>query len=261
MTDKTCQRQIFQDLESLYCKLNHRKYVHPDPLEFLYDYPDVKDREIAGLIASALAYGRVAGILAGVDHVLKIIGPSPARYVKKESAGNFEKTFDGFVYRFARGTHVASLVAGIKQVVEKYGSLNNCFLDGFRMDHENTLVAMDEFVRRLTQGNRYDPGHLLPLPCRGSACKRLNLFLRWMVRKDEVDPGGWEGIPGSKLIIPLDVHMHRIGKKLGFTRRKQADMRTALEITEQFRNLCPDDPVKYDFALTRMGIWMSSGGG
>ena len=97
-------------------------------------------------------------------------------------------------------------------------------------------------------------GHLLPRPSRGSACKRLHLFMRWMVRQDEVDPGGWSMIPASELVVPVDVHMHRMGKHLGFTKRKVADARTAQEITGGFRKLCPNDPVKYDFALTRFGI-------
>ncbi|MBW2545477.1 MAG: TIGR02757 family protein, partial [Deltaproteobacteria bacterium] len=94
----------------------------------------------------------------------------------------------------------------------------------------------------------------VPLPAKGSACKRLNLFLRWMVRRDDVDPGGWDDIPPSKLVIPLDTHMHRICLAFGFTKRKQADMKTALEITDSFRAIVPDDPVRYDFALTRLGI-------
>lgn len=97
-------------------------------------------------------------------------------------------------------------------------------------------------------------GHLLPLPSRGSACKRLHLFMRWMVRNDDVDPGGWNMIPASELMVPVDVHMHRIGIKLGFTNRKAADAKTVIEITEGFRVVSSDDPVKYDFALTRSGI-------
>ncbi|MEJ2656586.1 MAG: DUF2400 family protein, partial [Desulfobacterales bacterium] len=109
------------------------------------------------------------------------------------------------------------------------------------------------FSAALTAKN-CDVGHLIALPQRGSACKRMNLLLRWMVRKDNVDPGGWRGVPWSKLIIPLDTHMHKIGLKLGFTKNRQANMRTALEITSGFRKIIPEDPVKYDFALTRFGI-------
>ncbi|MFW6062129.1 MAG: DUF2400 family protein [Planctomycetota bacterium] len=94
----------------------------------------------------------------------------------------------------------------------------------------------------------------MPDPSRGSACKRLLLWLRWMVRRDAVDPGDWRGVPASKLVIPLDVHMHRITRLLGFTRRKQANLATAMEVTAGFARLCPADPVRYDFALTRFGI-------
>ena len=87
-----------------------------------------------------------------------------------------------------------------------------------------------------------------------SACKRLHLFLRWMVRKDTIDPGPWPGLPASKLIIPLDTHMHRIARSLGFTKKKQANIKTAIEITAQFNKINPDEPVKYDFALTRIGM-------
>ncbi|MCD6487215.1 MAG: TIGR02757 family protein, partial [Syntrophobacterales bacterium] len=100
----------------------------------------------------------------------------------------------------------------------------------------------------------YRGNSLLPSPAKGSACKRLNLFLRWMVRHDDVDPGGWDDISSSKLIIPLDTHMHRICLALGITKRKQADMKTALEITRSFQVMAPHDPVRYDFALTRLGI-------
>jgi uncharacterized protein (TIGR02757 family) len=95
---------------------------------------------------------------------------------------------------------------------------------------------------------------LVPLPERGSACKRLHLFLRWMVRQDRVDPGGWSDVPAAKLVAPLDIHMHRISCHLGLTRRKQADARAALEVTRAFRQISPNDPVRYDFALSRLGI-------
>ncbi|MBW2226086.1 MAG: DUF2400 family protein, partial [Deltaproteobacteria bacterium] len=107
--------------------------------------------------------------------------------------------------------------------------------------------------KTLTAGKN-KPGHLVALPEKGSACKRMNLFLRWMVRKDRVDPGGWADVPLSKLIVPLDTHMHKISLQLGFTSKKQANMHAALEITDGFKNFVPDDPVKYDFSLTRFGI-------
>ena len=139
-----------------------------------------------------------------------------------------------------------------KRVIERYGSLQACFAAGLNGD-DTVLPALSSFTKELALSGGLSNG-LLPSPAGGSACKRLNLFLRWMVRRDDVDPGGWDGVPASKLIVPLDTHMHRIGLALGLTGRRQADLRTAAEITAAFRAIAPDDPVRYDFALTRLGI-------
>ncbi|RZB34512.1 MAG: hypothetical protein SRB1_00280 [Desulfobacteraceae bacterium Eth-SRB1] len=245
--------KLKKKLDTLYDKYNRRRYVHPDPLEFLYSYKDIRDREIAGLIASSLAYGRVAQILKSVAYVLDIMNPSPYLFLKNSTYTSINRTFAGFTHRFANGSELAALLFEIKNVINRFGSLHECFLDGFSEDDENIIPAMTFFAMQLTAG-RKKPGHLIALPEKGSACKRMNLFLRWMVRKDRVDPGGWAGIPLSSLIIPIDIHMHRISLALNVTKRKQANMRTALEITSGFTKIVPEDPVKYDFVLTRFGI-------
>ncbi len=241
-------------LDRLYQKYNTRGYVHPDPLEFLYRYEYPHDREIAGLMASSLAYGRVAQILKSVAAVLDITGPHPSAFLKKTSPESLRSMFTGFRHRFASGSHLAAMLTGAKQIISTYGSLYACFLEGLGEDDSTVLPALSFFSESLISASSNGCGHLIPLPERGSACKRMNLFLRWMVRKDAVDPGGWDEVPASKLIIPLDVHMHRIATRLGLTGRKQADMRTALEITAAFRLLVPGDPARYDFTLTRLGI-------
>jgi len=241
-----------QKLDRLYLTYHRREYVHPDPLEFLYAYEDLRDREIAGLIASSLAYGRVARILKSVSHILSIMGPSPCLFLEKNNHDAFRHLFAGFRHRFADETHISSLLTGAKHVVEIYGGFYECLLAGMKKTDETITPAMSFFAQKLTETGGC--GHLIPLPERGSACKRLNLFFRWMIRKDEVDPGGWDAIPPSLLIIPLDVHIHRISLRLGLTARKQANMKTALEITHGFRKLSPEDPVRYDFALSRLGI-------
>lgn len=109
-------------------------------------------------------------------------------------------------------------------------------------------------IQKILSETPRDPGHLIAIPCRGSACKRLHLFLRWMIRKDRVDPGGWEDIHPAGLIVPLDVHMHRICVNLGMTERKQPNLKTALEVTAAFKTVAPNDPVRYDFVLSRFGI-------
>jgi len=240
-------------LENLYRRYNRDQYIHPDPVELLHQYDDVKDREIAGLIASSLAYGRVNQILKSVSYVLKRMTPTPYLFLKDSTHTSMCETFKNFTHRFARGDHLAALLQGAKNIIDRYGSLNKCFLRGID-DEDRTVIAALDFFSAALATPHCAPGHLIALPQRGSACKRMNLFLRWMVRKDDVDPGGWRGIAPSKLIIPLDTHMHSIALKMGFTKNRQANMRTALEITSSFRQIAPDDPVKYDFVLTRFGI-------
>ncbi len=240
-------------LSNLYETYNRREFVHPDPLEFLYDYPDVRDREIAALIAACLAYGNVGQILKTVSGVLKLIG-HPYSFITAASVSSIERQIGDFQYRFTTRDELIMLFKGVKGVVERYGSLRACFLEGLSHKYESPLPALSHFVRELARRGGGRPPTLLPMPERGSACKRLNLFLRWMARRDRVDPGGWDDVPPSKLVIPLDVHIMRICSKLGLTRRKHADATTAMEITAAFRAIEPDDPVKYDFVLSRLGI-------
>jgi len=240
-------------LDNLYDQYNRPRYVHPDPLEFLYSYENIRDREVVGLIASSLAYGRVKQILKSVSYVLDIMNPSPYLFIKNLGYRSICRAFEDFTHRFATGDHLAALLWEMKGVIARFGSLNDCFTYGLSPDDKTVIPAMIFFTGQLTAGKN-KPGHLLALPEKGSACKRMNLFLRWMVRKDRVDPGGWRNVPLSKLIIPLDTHMHKISLMLGLTARKNADMNTALEITSCFRQFAPNDPVKYDFVLTRMGI-------
>jgi uncharacterized protein (TIGR02757 family) len=242
------------DLDALYCQYNRRDRVYPDPLVFLYAYPDIRDREIVGLIASSLAYGRVTQIYKSLSRVFEKMGASPCYFLRQSTRRSLNDAFDGFSHRFAAAENLVNLMLAITDVLDRYGSICGCFLDGMTAESDTVLPALTRFVAAFTAGYSQGLGHLIPLPERGSACKRLNLFLRWMVRKDDVDPGGWKQVPASKLIIPLDVHMHRVGILLGFTRRKQADMRTALEITRAFSRIIPDDPLRYDFTLCRMGM-------
>ncbi|MBN2178671.1 MAG: TIGR02757 family protein [Deltaproteobacteria bacterium] len=242
-------------LDSLYDQFNQRTFVHPDPLEFLYHYDNPLDREIVGLIASSLAYGRVAQILKSVASVLEKMLPSPSHYIERSTATKITGDFARFKHRFTAGSDLSEMLLGIKAVREKYGSLYTCFKAGFDRDSDTVMPALQKFTEELGGGFDCRKNSLLPEPIRGSACKRLHLFLRWMVRSDEVDTGDWEDISPSKLVVPLDTHMHRICRFIGLTKRRQADMRTALEITKSFRRIVPTDPVRYDFILTRPGIW------
>ncbi len=243
-----------ESLEQLYADYNRREFIHPDPLEFVHQYSSTLDREVVGMVASALAYGRVRQILKSVSEVLRRMGGSPAEFVLTHSRGSIQKTLADFRHRFTRGDQLAALLGGIKRVIERYGSLEACFVAHCEARDATVLPALTALVRELRADAPEEMTMLLPSPGKGSACKRLNLFLRWMVRSDEVDPGGWRGVEACKLIVPLDTHMHRVALEVGLTRRKQADMQTALEVTRAFRAIAPEDPVRYDFALTRLGI-------
>lgn len=241
-------------LDNLYDRYNWKRYVDPDPLVFLYDYPDVRDREIAGLISSSLAFGGVRQIMASVEKVLSPMGISPRDFVTGTSAKKMEKIYDGFKHRWATSEDLVQMLAGMRSMIKKYGSLEKGFMEGMNDSDEDVIPAMTRFTSEIVCFDSGTGVCLIPDPCRKSACKRLNLFLRWMVRKDRVDPGGWKGISPSKLLIPLDTHMYRFASLLGMTERKQANLATAREITAEFAALSPEDPAKYDFALTRLGI-------
>jgi len=245
-----------KQLDSLYEKYNRREFVHPDPLEFLYKYESPADREVVGIIASSLAYGSVWQILKAVGHVLEKI-ENPFEYVIGNSKAKIQSDFSDFKYRFTSGDELSSLLYGVGRVIKKYGSLENCFIDGDSETDRSVISGLSNLVDEITTesgGGSKCLHHLLPHPSRKSACKRLNLFLRWMVRSDDVDPGGWYTVRSEKLLVPIDIHMFRICGSLGLTRRGSADLRTAVEITENFNKINPGDPVKYDFAITRLGI-------
>ena len=242
-----------QNLEDLYKEYTTRKLVSPDPLQFLYLYEDPLDVEVVGLIAAGLAYGRVASILKAVEEVLAPLGSAPAEFIAKASERDLSKLWGDFKYRFTTSEEMTALFRGIKSVKEEFGSLGEAF--GASDNNEETVhSALTGFTQRLRAGAGHSLKSLVPDPARGSACKRLHLYLRWMIRKDAVDLGIWDFISPSRLIVPLDTHMYHFGTCYGFTARRAQDLKTALEITDAFRGFAPEDPIRYDFSLTRFGI-------
>ena len=242
-------------LDTVHDQYNQKELIEPDPLQFLHGYPDPLEREVVGLLAALLAYGRVEQIIKAVKTTLMIMQHRPLSYLQETDPATITHAFAPFKYRFTKGADMSFLLIKIQNAIRKYGALHHLFVSGITpedIEQCNILPPMTRFFENILEGGQC--GHLLPNPAKGSACKRMNLFLRWMVRHDGVDPGGWDQISPAMLIIPLDTHMHHIGRILGFTRRGQANMKTALEITAGFRTIAPEDPVKYDFSLTRFGI-------
>jgi uncharacterized protein (TIGR02757 family) len=239
-------------LESIYNKYHKQEFIHPDPLEFLSTYKNPGDMEIVALIASSFAIGRVKSILQTIKIILKKL-KSPHNDLLSMDRKDLELEFSGFKYRFYTEQSLVDFLLGIKNVISKFGSLHNCFLEGVNKTKSDPLGSLSFFVSGLSAEKIYGR-RVLPDPDKGSACKRLNLFLRWMIRKDDIDPGIWSDIHKDILIIPLDTHMMQISRILGFTARKAADLKTAIEITNALKVYDSADPVRFDFSLTRLGI-------
>ena len=239
-------------LEATYRKMNRAEYIHPDPLEFVWRYKGAADREVVGLIAACLAYGNVNQILKSVEKVLAPMGKSPARWLKAAPPAEIKKGLAKFKHRFTTGGEMAVFLLNIKRALAEYGSLEKLFLKGYDAKEPTVEEALYRFINAFN--TQACAPTLTPCPAHKSSFKRVNLFLRWMVRKDAVDPGVWAGVSPSKLLIPLDTHMRQVSMGMGITKRKDTSMKTAVEITAFFSGVNPADPVKYDFALTRAGI-------
>ena len=239
-------------LDGLYYVYQRRELINPDPLYFLYKYDDVRDREIAGLLASSLAYGRVSQIMKSVERVLSCLTEEPYKFLVNNSGA--EIVPESFKHRFTTGHDVNVLLRNVRNILREYGALEEFLRECLNKSGGEIFAALDEFSEVLSCGKKPGSFSLVTAPKDGSACKRLFLFLKWLVRSDEVDPGGWKVIKPCDLIVPTDTHMHKIGMKLGFTERKTADLKCAVEITEGFRKIVPEDPARYDFVLTRFGI-------
>jgi len=257
---------IKNKLDKLYIDYD-RAYLASDPLMFLHDYTDPEDIEVVGLICAVLAYGRVAMIQRSIRRVLDPMGKHPAKYVRRFDAKARGSDFSDFSHRFNRGDDIVLLLCYIRQMIELEGSIGGFFRVGYDADAHDIGGSLSDFVTRtlaLDCSEVYPKGilppkagirYFFPSPTKGSACKRLNLYLRWMVRRnDGLDFGLWNFVRPSQLVIPLDTHIARICRLIGLTGRKSPGWPMAVEITSNLRKLDPDDPVKYDFAITRLGI-------
>lgn len=228
-----------------------------DPVELVWRYESKRDREIAGLIASGVAYGRVALVKRAGEDLMQRLGDSPADALMSMSAQELEERFDGFVYRMTRGADVVDLLWGIKSLYAHHDSLDAAYGAMPGEDHVERASALVQAIRAgrhredITRGLKY----LLSDPGEGSTAKRLHLFFRWVVRgPDAIDLGIWEHLDAADLIMPLDTHTSRICRYVGLLERKTLDGKAAKEVADNLRKLDPRDPLKYDFPLCHLGI-------
>ena len=260
--------------------------IEPDPLQLVLRYDDPRDAEVAGLLAAAFAYGRADIVVANVGAVLAKMRPSPYAYLANFDREEATKRFRRFSHRFHKTDELVALLACIASVIATHGTLGKLFeecYDGADKDIGPTLTrfvmairgaadvpvrqsrrraatapAEPVLTRRADEGVRPSSAaalsYLLTSPHDGSACKRMNLYLRWMVRRTSPDLGLWTFVDPAKLVMPVDTHIHRIATFLGLSDRKSADWKAARAITDELARFDASDPVRYDFALCRLGI-------
>ncbi len=256
------------ELDRLYADFNHADSA-TDPIQIVRRYRRDDDREIVGFIAAALAFGRVSSVLQSIERVLAVMGPEPAAYVRRFDARRDGPAFAGIVHRWTREADIVAMLWLLRQMIDRAGSVEGFFVEGYDADADDIAGALDSFSTRalaLDLKSAYGrvptrPGvcYFFPRPSAGSACKRLNLFLRWMVRRDALDLGVWRRVSPAKLIVPLDTHVIRVGRCLRLTRYTSPGWRMARDITASLRRLDADDPVKYDFSICHLGMMNACG--
>jgi uncharacterized protein (TIGR02757 family) len=253
-----------QPLERLYREFDYGARVESDALRFPLRYASARDRELVGLLTACLAYGRVDLFGRALEGVLAVMAPSPADFVARFDMRRDRGAFDDFWYRFNRPRDLVAFCVAARDVLARHGTLERCFLAGDDERAGPIAPALERFARsflgadlrevfpngRLSRGYR----HLFPLPSVGGPCKRLLLYLRWMVRREAPDFGLWRSVSPARLLVPIDTHVENMSRSIGLTRRRSRTWRMAEEITARLAVLDASDPVKYDFALchTRM---------
>ncbi len=243
-------------LETMYARYHNSKHLAQDPLLFPRRYENPEDQEVVALLAASMAFGRVSAFLPVLDRLFSKLGPYPATSLDQADDWEFSAWTDGFVYRFATSDNLKGMLLGIAKVRKEYGGLQPPFMQGYLPNRQviEGLRALANSIRLAAEP--YDPGFLLPLGRPTDPAKRLNMFLRWMVRDDSLDLGIWQGINKADLLIPMDVHVTRISRMLGLLPSKKGGptLKDAIALTKALSTIDPNDPVRLDFALAHMGI-------
>ncbi len=229
--------------------------IAPDPLQLVLRYTKPPDQEVAGLLAAAFAYGRADIVVANAGRVLERMLPSPHEYLVKLDRAEAKRRFAGFAHRFHKTPELIDLLARMAGAIREHDTLGELFRICYDNDDRDIGPSLTRFVEALIGRRRTKAlDYLLTSPANGSACKRMNLFLRWMVRRTPPDLGIWTFVDPAKLVMPVDTHVHRIATFLGLNGRKTADWKAARALTDRLAKFDPADPVRYDFAICRLGI-------
>ena len=237
-------------------KYNRVDFIENDPICIPHQFEKKPDIEISGLFAAVLAWGQRKTIINKCNELMDRMGGEPHRFVL-ESSDVDQKNLLGFKHRTFNDTDLLYFVDFLRAVYSQHKSLEDAFVSG-QLDGDHTGPALQNFYERFVTGEHFPmrTAKHIQSPLRKSACKRMSMFLRWMVRRDDrgVDFGLWSKISSSQLICPCDLHVDRVARRLKLISRKQTDWLTALELTNKLKKLNPQDPVLYDFALFGLGI-------
>jgi uncharacterized protein (TIGR02757 family) len=258
-----------EPLEALYRSFDYAESA-TDPIHIVRRFVRRDDREVVGFCAAALAFGRVASVLQSIESLLAVMGPHPAAFVRAFDPVRDSGRIEPLVHRWIRGRDLVALLLILQRMLRDSGSIENFFVAGDDPSAADVGPALDSFSARALRTDmrqaygrrppkRMGVCYFFPRPSAGSACKRLNLFLRWMVRKDEIDLGVWTTVAPARLVVPLDTHIIRLGQCLRLTRYASPGWKMAAEITASLRALDGTDPVRYDFSLCHVGMMNACG--
>ena len=256
-------------LEELYHAFDHVESA-TDPIHIVRRYESADDREVVGFCAAALAFGRVASVLQSIEALLAVMGPHPAAFVRSFAPARYLPRIEPLVHRWIRGRDLVALLIILQRMLRESGSIEAFFTscdDPSAPDVGPGLSAFSSRALATDLGEAYGTrmparagvAYFFPRPSAGSACKRLNLFMRWMVRRDEIDLGVWTTVSPARLIVPLDTHVIRVGRCLRLTRHGSPGWKMASEITASLRTIDPTDPVRFDFSLCHLGMMNACG--
>ena len=262
-------RVLAERLDTIYRTFDHVDSAL-DPVHIVRRYASREDREIVGFCAAALAFGRVASVLQSVEALLAVMGPRPAAFVRTFDPAVHGPALAPLVHRWIRGRDLVALLIVLQRMLREHGSIEGFFLAGDDPASPDIRVALDSFSTRALATDltgaygrrrpaRAGVAYFFPRPSAGSACKRLNLFLRWMVRKDAIDMAVWTKVPPSRLVVPLDTHVIRLGRCLRLTRYTSPGWKMAAEITASLREMDAADPVRFDFSICHVGMMNACG--
>ena len=256
------------ELDRLYQSFNYQ-HSATDPIQIVRRYTRRDDLEVVAFCAASLAFGRVASVLQSIERLVAIMGRRPAEYVRRFEPARDAAAFAGLVHRWTRERDLIALLWVIRQMLERSGSIEGFFLEGYDEAAPDLAGALESFSARAMAldlkaaygriPKRPGVGYFFPIPSKGSACKRLNLFLRWMVRRDALDLGVWTRVSASKLVVPLDTHVIRVGRCLQLTRYTSPGWKMACDITASLTRIDPADPVRYDFSICHLGMMNACG--